>query len=850
MRHALLHATCAVSVSFSTLLGAASAATIHVPADIPSIQGAIALALPGDSVIVAPGFYVENIDFLGKSITVKSEYGAPFTHIRPANPSQPTVKIHGVTVSGAVIEGFDIRGGNADQHILVCTDQAHATIRNNQFIGNDGWNRCINVFFGEAAIIGNVIADNGARHAVDAFGPTTITDNTICANGLGVEFFNNFPGTVRNNIIVNNASHGLGGQPGNAEYNLMWMNGSDFECDWCYPNNLSAAPLFLGQSVGEFMLREGSPAIDAGDPDPAYNDADGTRNDIGALPRVPAGMTPWNVRVGLNDRHHVTEESPYITWQRYSTSGPSQEAYEIEIGTNLDWSVAELWATGPIALPYSFAQYTGPDWNDGTTYYLRIRLRSAGTWGEWREMDLHTNRRPTRPNAIFPSHGDTVPAHPITLRTQNAIDPDGDKLEYQFKIYADEALSIEVASSEIVHEASAETPSGVIAALTVSTEYWWRVRASDGFEWGEWSDSVLLNTSTPVVRHVPEQHPSIQAAIDAAVYLDTVAVAPGDYQENVSFRGAHVCVVATGGPAVTRIRPDHPSGSIVTFGLGEGRSALWSGFTMHGGYAAQYIVVTNESSPEISGNVLRDYKAYGPDPAVIGCWHGSPLIRNNLFINNGGVACVGNSYLGSARIENNTFVNNHRGFYTITGDGAAINNIVINSTEYGIYGLFAEQHHNLAWGNNPDYDGGATPHATNLSADPWFCDPDVENFSLSAISPCATSGTDGSYMGALPVTCAFPVSCHCDCHADPNCDSVLNIVDVILTIDRAFAAGSESNDSSCVVHGVLVDGRTDVDCSGYTDLADAVKMIDVALRGADRETKFCAPCTDTEQGPF
>ncbi len=28
-------------------------------------------------------------------------------------------------------------------------------------------------------------------------------------------------------------------------------------------------------------LAPGSPAIDAGDPDPAYNDLDGTRNDMG-----------------------------------------------------------------------------------------------------------------------------------------------------------------------------------------------------------------------------------------------------------------------------------------------------------------------------------------------------------------------------------------------------------------------------------------------------------------------------------------------------------------------------------------------------------------------------------------
>src|SRR5262245_56321528 len=57
------------------------AATIRVPADVPTIQGAIVSAHEGDTILVAPGIYVENLDFLGRSITVTSEQGPQVTVI-------------------------------------------------------------------------------------------------------------------------------------------------------------------------------------------------------------------------------------------------------------------------------------------------------------------------------------------------------------------------------------------------------------------------------------------------------------------------------------------------------------------------------------------------------------------------------------------------------------------------------------------------------------------------------------------------------------------------------------------------------------------------------------------------
>jgi len=67
----------------------AFSATIYVPDNYAKIQGAIYAAANGDSVIVRPGTYVENINFMGKTITVRSERGPEVTTIDGGNPKYP-----------------------------------------------------------------------------------------------------------------------------------------------------------------------------------------------------------------------------------------------------------------------------------------------------------------------------------------------------------------------------------------------------------------------------------------------------------------------------------------------------------------------------------------------------------------------------------------------------------------------------------------------------------------------------------------------------------------------------------------------------------------------------------------
>lgn len=82
----------------------------------------------------------------------------------------------------------------------------------------------------------------------------------------------------------------------------------------------------------------------------------------------------------------------------------------------------------------------------------------------------------------------------------------------------------------------------------------------------------------------------------------------------------------------------------------------------------------------------------------------------------------------------------------------------------------------------------------------------------------------------------------CRCHADPWCDGVTDIVDVVQTIDRAFRGEALPCAPYVVGSNALLDGSTDFDCNGTTDVLDVVKVVNVSFEAADPTVEFCNPC--------
>jgi predicted outer membrane repeat protein len=118
----------------------ARADIINVPDDYETIQEAIEAADPGDEVVVAEGEYFENIDFLGKAITVRS-----------TDPADSTVVVNTIINGGGtgtvvtcengesestVLAGFVITNGNSPSGGGMYNDGSSPTVTRCTFIGN------------------------------------------------------------------------------------------------------------------------------------------------------------------------------------------------------------------------------------------------------------------------------------------------------------------------------------------------------------------------------------------------------------------------------------------------------------------------------------------------------------------------------------------------------------------------------------------------------------------------------------------------------------------------------------------------------------------------------------------
>jgi hypothetical protein len=112
--------TVLVLAAFAALCAPAAARVISVPDSAGTIQAGIDMASRGDTVLVAPGTYLENISWSGKSITLASHYlpsGDTMyidSTVIDANHASTGITCTSGVDTTALICGFTIRNGNGN----------------------------------------------------------------------------------------------------------------------------------------------------------------------------------------------------------------------------------------------------------------------------------------------------------------------------------------------------------------------------------------------------------------------------------------------------------------------------------------------------------------------------------------------------------------------------------------------------------------------------------------------------------------------------------------------------------------------------------------------------------------
>ena len=147
-------------------------------------------------------------------------------------------------------------------------------IINNRIISSSGTNDANGVSSCTGLVEGNLI--EAERYGIHDF-TGEIYNNTIVNCERGVNGTN----ALIRNCIITNCDIGIN-NVSEVQYSCVYNCQTFYQAVTVGPGCIETDPLFVDPSAYNYSLQAESPCIDAGDPDPYYNDPDGTRDDMGA----------------------------------------------------------------------------------------------------------------------------------------------------------------------------------------------------------------------------------------------------------------------------------------------------------------------------------------------------------------------------------------------------------------------------------------------------------------------------------------------------------------------------------------------------------------------------------------
>jgi hypothetical protein len=187
---------------------------IYVPDDYPTIQDAVDVCGNGDTIIVRPGTYHENIVLEDKSVNIVSEKGPTCTVIDGSGWDSVFTYRYSYAVDSK-LEGFTITNGYYHEGGGIYVQQSGSlSISNNVITGNDAWETAGGGIWctrSVSKITGNVITENhgtfGGGISCESGSHALIVNNTIVRNtsagGGAISCSESSPLIVNNTMVGN-----------------------------------------------------------------------------------------------------------------------------------------------------------------------------------------------------------------------------------------------------------------------------------------------------------------------------------------------------------------------------------------------------------------------------------------------------------------------------------------------------------------------------------------------------------------------------------------------------------------------------------------------------------------------
>jgi len=230
------------------------ATIINIPDDQPTIQEGINVAVDGDTILVQPGTYVENIDFVGKNVTVASLFLTTqdttyiYQTVVDGDQNGSVVTFESGEDSTAVLLGLKIRNGYGGSYQyqngggITCKNFSNPQLKYLHI--TDNWS-------GDGGGIYCLDSDPILEHLL-------ISENTTGSDGYGGGIFFKYSNAVIKNVVIqnNNAPFGEGGG-----INCLWSDpilenviiiGNDGQYSGglsCYESNLTLMNVIIAKNI-------------------------------------------------------------------------------------------------------------------------------------------------------------------------------------------------------------------------------------------------------------------------------------------------------------------------------------------------------------------------------------------------------------------------------------------------------------------------------------------------------------------------------------------------------------------------------------------------------------------------